>query len=153
MHSTRSVILCALLMTIFVDGITASGEYHANEGGKFSAFKSQADFAEKQLRKTLNLMPEDEVHTASVAMQENAPHAIASLWEIPKIVLVNHLRIKDGHIFNVTMYVKNVQSCSVIVHERQEGEPLEIIKEADKIASCVDLWGDDTRFEVPPGSV
>ncbi|XP_022651683.1 uncharacterized protein LOC111261690 isoform X2 [Varroa jacobsoni] len=130
MHSTRSVILCALLMTIFVDGITASGEYHANEGGKFSAFKSQADFAEKQLRKTLNLMPEDEVHTASVAMQ-----------------------IKDGHIFNVTMYVKNVQSCSVIVHERQEGEPLEIIKEADKIASCVDLWGDDTRFEVPPGSV
>lgn len=104
MHSTRSVILCALLMTIFVDGITASGEYHANEGGKFSAFKSQADFAEKQLRKTLNLMPEDEVHTASVAMQVGKEYLRDISFDVHSYIICLYFIYLYGHL-QLRMYL------------------------------------------------
>lgn len=63
------VVLCAMLLGVFVNRVIGSGEIHADEGGKFAAFKTQADFAEKELRKELSLKPDDEVHIASVALQ------------------------------------------------------------------------------------
>ncbi|OQR71862.1 hypothetical protein BIW11_03889 [Tropilaelaps mercedesae] len=125
MNFIRLSAVCGVLLAVFASLVNANGEYHADEGGKFSAFKIQTDFAEQELRKFLGLKSDDEVHIASVALQ-----------------------IRDGHLFNVTMAVKSAQSCSVVVHEREEGKALEIIKEANRSTTCVDLPPDDTKHEV-----
>lgn len=66
-------VICSVvaLITVVPDIVSAIGEMHSNEGGKFAEFRNQTDFAETALRKDLGLATDDEVHLSNIALQVN----------------------------------------------------------------------------------
>ncbi|XP_028966359.1 uncharacterized protein LOC114828003 [Galendromus occidentalis] len=113
-----------LSVSIVAEVVSGTGEIHSNEGGKFAEFKNQTEYAEMELRRDLTLTAADEVHLSNIALQ-----------------------IKDGHIFNVTFQVKRNLVCSIVVHERDDDRPMEVLKSNDKLSNCIEQPASTTEAD------